>query len=445
MNIQETIKKLPLSPGIYIFKDKAGVVLYVGKAKNLRARVRSYFNKTTELSLAKQDMVRRIADIETVPAPTENEALILEAMRIKKHKPPYNIVLKDDKDYSFIKIDYKEEYPTVTIIRRPRIGKGGKRQPKFFGPFTSAYALNENLRFLRRIFPYRKRAKNPTKFEYDLLKKRSIGPVPQTRGEYLAMIKRLEKIIDGHTASVKRDLKKRMQALARDKQYEIAAKIRDQIRWLDIFVNHQKVVSAKEYLEQSVSLSASLSQLQAALGLKELPKRIEGYDIANIQGQWSVGSMVVFTNAEPDKNEYRKFKIRTVAGTNDFAMLAEVLKRRFAKTGWPKPDLVLLDGGKGQLSTVLQALLSRHPERSEGSRGLSMRFFADAQNDGLTPHQFISLAKRAEEVFQGKELKQINLSPVSPASRLLQRIRDEAHRFAQRYYHTLHSKSIKRT
>ena len=155
--------------------------------------------------------------------------------------------------------------------------------------------------------------------------------------------------------------------------------------------------------------------------------------------------MVVFTNAEPDKNEYRKFKIRTVAGTNDFAMLAEVLKRRFAKTGWPKPDLVLLDGGKGQLSTVLQALLSRHPERSEGSRGLSMRFFADAQNDGLTPHQFISLAKRAEEVFQGKELKQINLSPVSPASRLLQRIRDEAHRFAQRYYHTLHSKSIKRT
>jgi len=429
-------KLLPTSPGIYIFKAKDGSILYVGKAKNLRARVRSYFNKTTELSLAKQDMMRRIATIETKDAATENEALILEAMHIKKHKPPYNIVLKDDKDYSFIKIDYAQEYPTVTIVRRPKIGTKpcppGRRE-KIYGPFTSAYALNENLRFLRRIFPYRKKAKALTKFETDLLQKRSIGPVPQSQAEYLDMIKRLEKIIDGQTASVKRGLKKRMQTLSCQKQYETAAKVRDQIKWLDIFTNRQKIVSAKEYLEQSVSLSASLSELQAALGLKELPRRIEGYDISNIQGQHSVGSMVVFTNAEPDKNEYRKFKIRTVKGANDFDSLAEVLKRRFKRVdsgqlkvdSWKMPDLILLDGGKGQLSTVLKSL--------------------STANCQLPTNHFISLAKRAEEIFQGPSGRKINLSPDSAGSRLLQRIRDEAHRFAQKYYHTLHSKSLKAT
>ncbi|MDP1709328.1 MAG: GIY-YIG nuclease family protein [Candidatus Komeilibacteria bacterium] len=440
-NIKQPINKLPPHPGIYIFKDKTGSILYVGKAKNLRTRVRSYFNKTNEFSLAKQDMMRRIVAIETEPAATENEALILEAMWIKKHKPPYNIVLKDDKDYSFIKIDYAEEYPTVAVVRRlarPMLGRA-----RYFGPFTSSYILNENLRFLRRIFPYRKKNKALTKFETDLLQKRSIGPVPQNEAEYLDMIKRLEKIINGQTASVKRGLKKIMQTLSRQKQYETAAKVRNQIKWLDIFTNRQKIVSAKEYLEQSISLSTSLSELQTVLGLKELPQRIEGYDISNIQGQHSVGSMVVFTNAEPDKNEYRKFKIKTVKGANDVASLAEVLKRRFAHTGWPKPDLILLDGGKGQLSTVLQALFSRHPERSEGSRGLPMRFFADAQNDELNPNHFIALAKRDEEIFQGPDGKKINLSPASAGSRLLQRVRDEAHRFAQSYYHVLHSKSIK--
>lgn len=416
--MREIINKLPLSPGIYIFKDKAGAILYVGKAKNLRARVRSYFNKKTELSLSKQDMIWRVADLEIVPAQTENEALILEAMHIKKRKPPYNVVLKDDKDYSFVKIDYREDYPTVSIVRRPKLDD----QPqKFFGPFTSSFALNENLRFLRRIFPYRKKAKALTKFEHELLRKRSIGPLPQTRAEYLAMIKKLEKIIDGQTAAVKRELKKRMQTLARRRQYETAAQVRDQIKWLDIFVNRQPAVSAKEYLQSTRPLPTALSELKLALKLKNVPQRIEGYDISNIQGRHSVGSMVVFTNSEPDKNEYRKFKIRTVKGANDFAMLSEVLRRRFKHLEWSAPDLVLLDGGKGQLATVLNSLTSYQLP--------------------VTNNQFIALAKQHEEIFQGLGGRKIILSPDSPASRLLQRIRDEAHRFAQKYYHTLHSKS----
>ncbi|MEK7164725.1 MAG: GIY-YIG nuclease family protein, partial [Patescibacteria group bacterium] len=295
-SLDKTIKSLPLSPGIYIFKDKAGEILYVGKAKNLRARVRSYFNNPANLSLAKQDMMRRIAALETKLTPTENDALILEAMQIKKHKPPYNVVFKDGKDYGFVKIDYREDYPTVTIVRRPKLGRGGRRQPKFFGPFTSADILQENLRFLRRVFPYRKKAAAPTKFEADLLQKRSLGPVPPNRTAYLRMIKRLEKIIDGHVSSVKKELKKKMQALSGAKQYENAAQARDQIKWLDIFVNRQTIVSTKDYLEQSIPPAAPLNELQAALMLKKPPRRIEGYDISNIQGHWSVGAMVVFTN-----------------------------------------------------------------------------------------------------------------------------------------------------
>mgnify|MGYP001611285502 FL=1 len=418
-SLDKTIKSLPLSPGIYIFKDKAGEILYVGKAKNLRARVPSYFNNPANLSLAKQDMMRRIAALETKLTPTENDALILEAMQIKKHKPPYNVVFKDGKDYSFVKIDYREDYPTVTIVRRPKLGRGGRRQPKFFGPFTSADILQENLRFLRRVFPYRKKAAAPTKFEADLLQKRSLGPVPPNRTAYLRMIKRLEKIIDGHVSSVKKELKKKMQALSGAKQYENAAQARDQIKWLDIFVNRQTIVSTKDYLEQSIPPAAPLNELQSALMLKKPPRRIEGYDISNIQGHWSVGAMVVFTNGEPDKKEYRKFKIKTVKGANDFASLAEVLQRRFKKEDWPKPDLVLLDGGKGQLSTVL----------------------LETRNLKLETSQFIALAKRAEEIFQGQELKPINLDPTSAASRLLQRIRDEAHRFGQAYYHSRHGKT----
>ncbi|MBI1961595.1 MAG: excinuclease ABC subunit UvrC [Parcubacteria group bacterium] len=538
--IEKQLKTLPLSPGVYFFKDGKGVILYIGKANKLRSRVQSYFRSAAELSDAKKIMIKRITSIETTITSNEQEALILESIMVKKHKPHFNVSLKDDKSYNFIKIDYRYPRPVVTTVRRPEFDAGRSRA-KYFGPYTSGGTLYENLRILRRIFPYRKKPKEPTVFEQELMKKRSLGPIPQTDGEYKDMIARLIRVIEGDTDDVIRDLKTRMQVLAGSKRYETAASVRDQIRNLELIQSRQKVMSArggnqdvvsifkkddqaavnvfviragklinklnfllqhaagetvaqlvdvflkqyyseasntprelvlpvrttlsggdiaalaqeratgsisisvpshgkkrnliklgeenaKEYLEQSHAsweraADQALRGLKDALKLKELPNRIEGYDISNIQGKLSVGSMVVFVDGKPDTNEYRKFKIKTVKGADDFASLAEVLKRRFSshkETKWPNPDLILLDGGKGQLATVIKAFDNELP---------------------LNNKQFIALAKREEEVFQGASLKKINLDPASSAGRLLQRIRDEAHRFSQKYYHTRHAKA----
>ncbi len=599
-NIKQQTDKLPLSPGIYIFKDKNGVILYVGKAIRLRSRVRSYFARLRQgsggqaLSPNKQIMVKKIADIETIITSNESEALILESILIKKRQPPYNITLKDDKNYQFIKIDYRPTRPTVTTVRRPE-HDAGRSQARYFGPYTSGYDLQESLRLLRRIFPYRKPARGwsasgrqdtMTAFEKDLLQKRALGPLPQSDEEYRLMINRLIRVLEGHSEEVMAELKHWMAQLSAAKQFEQAARVRDQIQGLhnlnsrqkiisvhgesqdvislfrqdgvaavNVFViragklidklnfilqhaagesdttvldafltqyyseatnipkelilpnkttlsaadilhlttvnnqtpitNHQEITNrpinkstnklinsiphhgkkrdliklgetnARDYLMRSLASwqqqknEPALKELQNALKLDKMPQRIEGYDISNIQGNWSAGAMVVFTNREPDKKSYRKFKIRAVRGANDFASLAEVIKRRFAKTGWPQPDLVLLDGGKGQLSTVLDELFNRHPElacapraRSGSSSGQNKKTDPDLrQDDGLTPSHFIALAKRAEEIFQGPNGQLVNIDPASSAGRLLQRIRDEAHRFGQAYYHSRHARA----
>ncbi len=570
-HLEIQLKNLPLSPGVYFFKDKNGVILYVGKAKKLRNRVRSYFNKSNTLSPSKKIMVRQIQTIDTILTTTESEALILESIHIKKHKPHFNVALKDDKHYNFVKINIAEEFPTVSTVRRPELDKG-KAKARYFGPYTTGTNIHEHLRFLRRIFPYRKKDKPLTKFEQDLLHKRSLGPVPHTQEEYSQMIQKLIQVLEGHSDAVIKNLNTMMHTLSEEKNFEKAAAVRDQIQTLKHMQSRQKILSvqgesqdvisiykqddlaavnvfiirggrlldrlnfllqhtqdentttlldsfitqyytdatnppkeiilparvnvtedelqniiqynrhpeldsgsriantskkqilnqvqddvkgthsiqftipnhgkkkelitlgednAKEYLTRSRAswektdeeTTQALEDLQKALNLPHLPKRIEGYDISNIQGNMSVGSMVVFTNGTPDKNEYRKFKIKTITGPNDFASLAEVLKRRFSTsntTKWKAPDLVLIDGGKGQLSTVLKAV---------------------DDTSGLQDIQFIGLAKREEEVFQGENLTKIALDPQSQASYLLQRIRDEAHRFAQKYYHSRHTKA----
>jgi excinuclease ABC subunit C len=553
------LNTLPLSPGVYFFKDSKGVILYIGKAKKLRNRVRSYFVKSNTLSHSKQIMVTKISKIDIIVTSNESEALILESIHIKKHKPHFNVALKDDKSFNFVKVDYKYARPIVTTARRPEIDKGRSRA-KYFGPYTLGTNINETLRFLRRIFPYKKKPKDPTKFEIDLLQKRTLGPIPETDQEYKDMIKRLMRVLEGHSEDVIKNLKIRMNELSKKKLYEKAASVRDQIKQLEIMQSRQKILSvkgesqdvisifkedkiaivnlfvirigklinklnftlqntedesmttlldaflkqyyseassvprelilpvrtslskndlsiisrhpeldsgsdpdskkqilnqvqndvvkitipkqgkkreliklgeenAKDYLKQMRAYwedkNASnifLNDLQKFLKLKNIPKRIEGYDISNIQGEFSVGSMIVFTDGKPDKNEYRKFKIKTIKGANDFASLAEVLKRRFNHDEWQTPDLVLLDGGKGQLSTIIKSF-DKLP---------------------ITANKFIAIAKREEEIFQGKTLKKIKIDPNSDASHLLQRIRDEAHRFAQKYYHTLHSKSYEK-
>ncbi len=542
--IAKQVISLPLSPGVYFFRDKKGVILYIGKANKLRNRVRSYFNKSNDLSHSKQIMVTKIDSIDTILTSNESEALILESIHIKKNKPHFNVALKDDKSYNFVKVDYKHSRPVITTVRRPELDRG-RSKAKYFGPYTTGTNIQETLRFLRRIFPYRKKDKDPTKFENDLLRKRTLGPIPETDQEYKDMIKRLMYVLAGHSEEVIKDLKLRMADLSRTKHYEKAGSVRDQIKQLEIMQSRQKIMSVKgesqdvisifkesnqaavnvfvirggklmnklnfilqntddesmttlldaflpqyyseasnpprelilpvrtslsnndlravvgdritgpikisipnhgkkrdliklgeenaeEYLERSLvswekdDQTNILKDLQKSLKLKSPLKRIEGYDISNIQGNLSVGSMVVFTNGKPDNSEYRKFKIKTVEGPDDFASLAEVLKRRFSpadskrKNKWPKPDLILIDGGKGQLSTVIHTLRDDKP---------------------LPFDNIIAIAKREEEIFQGEKLKKINIDSNSDASRLLQRIRDEAHRFAQKYYHTRHAKA----
>ena len=577
--VRDKIKNLPLSPGVYFFKDKNGQILYIGKANKLRQRVRSYFSKTADLSPAKQMMVRAIADIETIVTSSESEALILESIHIKKHKPRFNVALKDDKHFNFVKIDYNFEKPIITTVRRPELDSG-RSKARYFGPYTPGTHIQEQLRFLRRVFPFRKKEAELTKFEQDLLLKRTLGPIPQTNQEYLEMIKKFVRVLEGYSEDVIKDLKIRMSQASEKKQYEKAAAIRDQIKALQILNSRQKMVSvkgesqdvvsiyippaptassgirepevasvnvfiiragklidrlrflmqnetqektsevleafliqyysqatnlpkeliipvrtnltvynlnvllasssvcrnsqltvptkennikitvpnhgkkreliklgeenARSFLEQSLAswkkdnMSDILKNLQKRLKLGNIPERIEGYDISNIQGEMAVGSMVVFSNGRPDNKEYRKFKIKTIKGANDFAMLAEVLKRRFANTAWPKPDLILLDGGKGQLSVVLKSLFSTIAKQSRDRHGRSQSLLPRYD---IKPGQFIALAKKQEEVFQGKKLAKINLDKFSRESFLLQRIRDEAHRFAQKYYHTRHSKA----
>src|SRR3989338_7466250 len=228
-----TIASLPLSPGVYFFKDDKGVILYIGKANKLASRVRSYFSKSNDLSPAKKIMVNRIAAIETTITSNGEEALILESIMVKKHKPRFNISLKDDKSYNFIKIDYRYARPVITTVRRPEFDAGRSRA-KYFGPYTSGGILYENLRILRRIFPYYLKPKDPTVFEQELIKKRSLGPIPQTDEEYKDMIARLARVIEGDTDDVIKDLKTRMQILAESKRYETAASVRDQIRNLEL-------------------------------------------------------------------------------------------------------------------------------------------------------------------------------------------------------------------
>jgi len=553
--MQEALRKkiaaLPLLPGIYFFKDSTGTILYVGKAKKLRNRVRSYFGASAQLPASKQMMVKKIHTIETIITSNESEALILESIHIKKHRPPYNVALKDDKHYRFVKIDYRHTRPIVTTVRRPEQDTG-RSQSRYFGPYTSSATIQETLRFLRRVFPFRKKPKALSPFEEALLRKRTLGPIPETDDEYQHMIQRFIRVLEGRGDAVITDLEKRMHQLSTDKHFEKAAAVRDQIRTLRTMQSRQNMVSvkgesqdvvsihhhgpqasanvfiirmgrlldklnfildhtedenlssvtesfvlqyygetsnppkelilparinatgeelralwtaqhegdasgsfqhitipvhgrkkdlmtlgeenAREFLEQrkaswesSSDASSALAELQKQLGLPRTLKRIEGYDISNIQGTFSVGSMVVFTDGKPDKNEYRKFKIKSIKGSNDFASLAEVLKRRLSEENrkkWKQPDVILLDGGKGQLSAVIKTLFS---EKNK--------------SHGITADQFIALAKREEEVFQGASFQKIHINPQSEASRLLQRIRDEAHRFAQQYYHARHAKA----
>lgn len=418
-SLQAKLKTLPAKPGIYFFRDATGKIIYIGKASVLKRRVTSYFQKKHR-DVKTPILVSNIAAVDWIETDSEIEALFLEAEFIKRHKPLYNIELRDDKNFVYIKVALNEEYPYITLVRRPNDDKS-----KYFGPFVSGYQVKQALRYMRKIFPYytKPRQANTSKLEYQI----GVAPSPEmTPTVYRQGIQRLVLIFEGKTASLLKELEKEMKRLAKTKDYETAAGVRNQ--YMAIKSLDTKIVFGRDETFD-LTLDNALLELTQILGLKQSPRRIECYDISNFAGGDAVSSMIVFTDGVPDQKEYRHFKMRT-KGPNDFAMMAETLQRRFSvkNSKWSKPDLIIVDGGKGQLGAARQQL------STDGIVipvvGLAKRYETIVQHIDDAVGKENSLSRREGEFIL------TNFESGSPLLHLLQRIRDEAHRFAVTY-HTL--------
>jgi excinuclease ABC subunit C len=545
--IAEQLKRLPHRPGVYIYRDAARNVIYVGKAKNLSHRVRSYFQSPAKLNEKTRHLVSRIADIDFFIASSEKEALIMELNFIKQYRPHYNIMLKDDKTFPYLKIDVREKWPRIYVTRRYEQDGG-----RYFGPFSGQGSVKQTVRLIKRLFPIRFCSKDITKTHRPCLEYHLGHCLAPCTGdvkpeEYRQVIDEVILFLEGKRDSVIKELHKKMERASEAMDYENAARIRDQIQSMQeviegeqaaaiirgeedviafvqegdrayvqvLFVRGNKLTGREGFLIQGtqheeqlqimtafvkqyyssspqippllmlqypvedrevirewlkgkrggavdimvpqrglkkelVDMAAenarqgyeqikikeitsgktaddAIAELEEALKLPAPPDRMEAYDISNIQGTSAVGSMVVFEKGLPKSAHYRRFKIKTVEGANDYAMLQEVLRRRFkhsdagdkqVKDAWSLiPDLVLIDGGKGQLNAAREVL-----------------------DELKVTVPLASLAKENEEVFLPKRPKPVVLPKSSPGLQLLQRLRDEAHRFAISYFSNLHRK-----
>lgn len=418
-------QSLPTKPGIYLFLDERSNILYVGKAKNLKKRVNSYFAKYVVLGPKTQTLVSKINKIKTLVVNSEIEAFLLEANYIKKYKPKYNVKLTDDKAYPLIRITIKESYPKILIAR-----KANDRNSIYFGPFPNgSNALRTTLRSIRRIFPYQGESNHAKKTcLYYYLHLCPCPPVFDStmfKKEYKKTVKHIINFLNGSTSKVIRDLKKERDILSINENFEKASEIQKKIKAIELitgpFYKSELYSNVDPNLKED-QLCSQLSSLrylfsQNGIYVKKL-ERIECYDISNTSGTNTTGSMVVFTNGEKDSNWYRRFKIRKNDGQNDFAMIEEILQRRIRHSEWPYPDLIIVDGGKGQVSSGLKVLKQM------------------GKNIPL-----IGLAKREETIITSS-FKQISLSKNSNALKLIMRIRDEAHRFAIIYHRKLRSKRM---
>jgi len=543
--VLEQLRQLPVSPGVYLMKDATGNIIYVGKAANLRERVRSYFGTGQKLPTKLEQLVSRVSDLDFFVTSSEQEALVLELNLIKRHRPRYNVRLKDDKTFPYLKIDINQDWPRVYITRR-LVENGGR----YFGPFASAKSVRRTLKVIKEIFPFRSCTKAITGtdsracLDYHIhhCLAPCIGVV--SKDEYAEVIKQIVLFLEGKQEKVVRELESKMTKAALALNFEKAALLRDRIQAVrqviegqrmatkvrgeqDViafaqdknqayvqvfFIRSGKLVGRENFILEGTRseeppqimtsfikqfynsaphippllllqypvedgaaieawleskrgtrvriqvpyrgsrrqlvnivaenarlgleqlkikqlaaprvLEAALAEIKRELHLPHLPSRMEGYDISNIQGTAAVGSMVVFENGKAKPSHYRRFRIKTVPGADDYAMLHETLARRFRRLGdasgtWAiLPDLVLIDGGKGQLNAALAAINAA----------------------GVDSIPIASLAKENEEVFIPQATKPIILPRSSPGLQLLQRLRDESHRFALGYHQKIRGK-----
>lgn len=413
--LETKLAKLPKSPGVYFYKDSAGEIIYIGKAANLRSRVRQYFQKSRVREPKTDLLVSEIAGVEWTELESEVDALFLEAELVRRYLPRYNILLRDDKSLQYVRIDYDSDYPTVKLIRRP-LDDGAR----YFGPYINGFAVKKALRYLRRAFPYavsRPLNQKRASLHYHLGLDPGLEDGRTSLAEYRANLRKLMRYLKGDRVALVRLIERDMKRAARAKDFEAAARYRNQLFALQAL---SRQVLFGDHEIQDVNRDHALIELAALVGLKQPPVRIEGFDISHIAGSDTTASMVVFTGGIPEKTAYRKFKMRT-PGNDDFAHIYEAITRRFSPKNvkkWGLPNLVLIDGGKGQLSSALAA-----------------RDQLDFQHIPM-----IGLAKRFEDVILpktegGYETKR--LAENSHLVKLLQRIRDESHRFAVSYHSTL--------
>lgn len=397
MNIAQLKLKLPSSPGVYLMMSSSGEVLYVGKAVNLKRRVLSYFEKPQERRI--QAMIAQVERVRTRDTSTAIEALILESQLIKQYQPRYNIKEKDDKSFLFVVIT-RESFPRVLLVRGKDLSLHQKPLAQF-GPFTSASALRAAMDILRKIFPWsdhsdQSQQKNPCfNYQIGLCPGVCVGLIEKM--EYRIIIRQLMLFFRGKKQRIIRDMKVLMRLASREERYEDAAIFRKRLFALT-HIEDVALINRDEIISSTV------------------PHRVEGYDISNISGTSAVGSMVVFTDGFPDKSQYRKFCIKTVRGANDIAMLREVITRRFGND-WPRPDIILVDGGLPQVNAVRSVLhyshltipvvgIAKGPERK--------------RNDFIIPSAIRAIVLENRTMFI--------------------RVRDESHRFAINYHRKLRNR-----
>jgi excinuclease ABC subunit C len=435
--LREKAKTLPHTPGVYLMKDSRGVVIYVGKSRSLRDRVGSYFTPSTDLGHGKQMLLEYVCDFDTLLCESEVEALLTENRLIKDIQPRFNARLLDDKTYPYLEITTRDDFPGVYVTRKP-----SNTGTKLYGPFASAYSLKEAIQHLQRVFKFRTchleiLEEDPRKrfFRPCLLYaiRQCTAPCADkvSREAYRQDIERLKRFLDSKGSDVLREMMGEMEAAAKNLEFEKAAALRDQIKALRSLsqrggagASGDRHRAADRTIQSEVFFQdhrAGLKALQEILDLPEPIRSVEGIDIAHFQGEATVGSLVCFIDGRPFKNGYRRFRIKTVAGVDDYRSIQEVVSRRYRDAGTNHelyPDVILIDGGLGQLHAAQAAF----------------------ETMDVKPPMVISLAKREEEIYIQARSAPVKLSRTNAALKLLQHIRDEAHRFGQSYHHLLISK-----
>jgi excinuclease ABC subunit C len=413
---KEKINKLPKDSGVYCFKAGRKII-YIGKANNLKERVNNHFQQP-----AYRDnlFINQISKVGYLKTGSEIEALILEARLIKEYQPKYNVLWRDDKNYFYI-VKTKEDFPKILITHQP------PKRSEYVGPFVDGKALKETLKFLRRAFPFRSCNKLPKRpcLWYQLqrcpapclLKKKMSEQIPNLKIEINKTsqknAKNIMKILRGEEGQVFRSLKKDMKNFSKIRKFEKAAKIRDKIIYLEKVLAHSKVFGPSEVVQEKNWLKTQRI-LQKILNFKKDISRIEAYDISNIQGKSATGSMITFTNGLPNKDFYRKFRIKIQGKPNDIAMIKEILNRRFYHLEWRLPDLILIDGGRAQLNVAVNSRL---------------------QNLNSKKIKILALAKKKNELFiEGKKKPILLKNLPREIFNLILQLRDEAHRFARKYH-----------